>query len=355
MAKTLFAVCIFFCMTTILSAADQATTIYEGVVLNEDATWRGTVLVKGAVVIAPQATLRIDPGTVVRFAAQTSNLVVQGRIHVAGTTERPVVLTSDLAKPQRGSWSGIVLLATEKRNLFERCRIEYAETGIDLRFSNATLKGVTIVNAKTALLANDGVVQMIGGSVSDSDTGIEMSNSEFDSKDLQINACQRGSLFRKTSVVLSAPKIFNNLQSGLEADECRIKVSNGDFSGNTLGMRVKSGEGQITMSRFTKNRQVAMHLSGTRLKIQRCLFSDNIQDAVRTEDGRSLFLNNAFIANGGFNLYNAGHEAVSARQNWWGMADFPAIKQKIYDVADDKNSGSVQFSPWLNEKPPLMP
>ena len=67
--KTLFAACIFFCLTTISSAAEQATSVYDGAVLTEDVTWRGSILVRGFVVVAPQATLRIEPGTVVRFAA----------------------------------------------------------------------------------------------------------------------------------------------------------------------------------------------------------------------------------------------------------------------------------------------
>src|ERR1700681_3205247 len=119
--KTFFVACVFFCMTTISLAAEQPTEVYDRAVLTEDVTWRGSILVKGFVVVAPQATLRIDPGTVVRFAAtagqQLPNLVIRGRLHAAGTSERPIVLTSDRSRPARGSWGGIVLLSTEKRNL----------------------------------------------------------------------------------------------------------------------------------------------------------------------------------------------------------------------------------------------
>src|SRR6185369_4316446 len=160
--KAIFAFCFLFFVTTISHAAEPVATTYDSAVLTEDVTWRGSILVKGFVVVAPQATLRIDPGTVVRFAANASQqipkLVVQGRIHAAGTMERPIVLTSDRPGPSRGSWSGIVLLSTEKRNVLENCRIENAETGIDLRFSTATLKAVSIVQAQTALLSNDGVL-----------------------------------------------------------------------------------------------------------------------------------------------------------------------------------------------------
>lgn len=357
--KTIFAIGIFFCMVTFSLAAEQVTATYDGAVLTEDVTWRGSILVRGAVVVSPQATLRIDPGTVIRFAATASqplpNLVVQGRLHAAGTAERPVVLMPDKSRPTRGSWGGVVFIATEKRNLLEHCRIEYPETGIDVRFSTVTMKSVSIVQAQTALLSHDGVVQMAGSTVSDSGTGIEIYSSEFDGRDSTVSSCQRGCVMNKSSVILASLKIINNQLTGFDADECRVKVTGGEFSGNSLGARIKGGEGQMVMSRFTKNAQTALHLLGTRLKIQRCLFADNRKDALRTEDGLALLLHNAFISNGGYNLYNAGREVVSALQNWWGSADQSQISQKIHDTADEKKTGTVHFFPWLNEKPPLMP
>jgi hypothetical protein len=358
--KTLFAACILFCLTTILpAAADQATAVYDGAVLTEDVTWRGSVLVRGFVVVAPQATLRIEPGTVVRFKASVSgqlpNLVVQGRLNATGTLERPIVLTSDRSGPQPKFWGGVVFLSTEKRNLLERCRIEYADTGIDVRYSTVALKEVSLVQARTALLSHDGVVRMTGGTVSDSETGIEMYNSEFEGRDLAVSSCQRGCVLSKSSIVLAALKILNNRQTGLDVDDCRIKITGGEFSGNMLGARIKGGEGLLVSSLFKRNGQTALHLIGSRIKVQRCLFAENSHDALRVEDGRALLLNNAFSANGGFNLYNAGSEVVNAQQNWWGTTDRLLIGQKIHDKARDKNAGTVQFFPWLAEKPPLMP
>ncbi len=357
--KVFIAAGLFFCLTTISLAAEPATTVYEGTVLTEDVTWRGSILVKGSVVVAPQATLRIDPGTVVRFAVSASQqipaLVIQGRLNAAGTSERPILLTSDRTRPVRGSWGGIVFLSTEKRNLLDRCRIEYAETGIDVRFSTVTLKSISIVQARTALLSHDGIIQMTGSTVSDSETGIEVYNSEFDGRDTTVDACQRGGLFSKSAVVLSSLTFTNNQHAGFEADDCRIKIGGGEFSGNSLGARIKGGEGEIVMSAFVRNTRNALHVSDSRVRITRCLFAGNLQDALRIDDGRALLMNNAFSLNGGFNIVNAGREVVSARQNWWGTKDPSLIGQKIYDSVRDKNIGTVQLFPWLNEKPPLTP
>jgi hypothetical protein len=150
-------------------------------------------------------------------------------------------------------------------------------------------------------------------------------------------------------------RIINNQQSGLEANECRIKITGGEISGNTLGVHITGGEGQIIMSRFLRNKQTALTLLDSRIKIQRCLFVENNLDALRTEDGRALLFNNAFISNGGFNLYNAGREVVGARQNWWGSKDHSLIRQKIHDSLNDRTTGAVNVFPWLSEKPQLTP
>jgi hypothetical protein len=355
----LFTVFVFICLITIPSASSYATPVHDGAVLTEDATWRGSIVIRGSIVVAPHATLRIEPGTVVRFAAsagqQLPSLVVQGRLHVAGTSERPIVLKSDHPVPTRGSWAGIVFLSTEKNNLLEGCRIENADTGIDIRFSTVTLKSVSILHAQTALLSHDGIVQMSDSTVSDSATGIEIYDSEFDGSDVTVDSCQRGCVLSKSSVVMASPKIMNNQQAGLETDECRIKITGGEFYGNALGAHIKGGEGEISMSRFLRNRQTAMHLSGSRLKIQRCRFAENSQDALRIEDSRVLVMNNAFSFNGGFNLFNAGSEVVDARLNWWGGVDPSLVRQKIHDAFQGKNTGTVKISPWLNEMPMYMP
>ena len=357
--RILFAICFLFCITTTSLAAEQATVVYDGAVLSEDATWRGSVLVNGYVVVAPHATLRIEPGTIIRFAAtaaqQLPSLIVQGRIQAVGSPEQPIILSSGRTTPVRGSWGGVVFLSTEKRNLLEQCRIEYAETGIDVRSSTVALKDVSIVKARTALLSHDGVVQITGGLVSEAETGIEIYNSEFDGRDTAVTSCQSGFVLKKSAVVLTSLKIANNVNIGLEAEDCRIKITGGEFSGNGLGARIKGGEGQMVQSRFHKNRLTALHLIGAQIKIQRCLFLENLQDALRTEDGGALLLNNGFSSNGGYNLYNAGHEAVSARLNWWGTVDPVLIEQNISGANRDKNSGGADVFPWLREKPPLMP
>ena len=357
--KLFFAISLIVCMSLVSAAAEHRSSEYTEAVISEDLTWRGIVIVRGFVVVAPQATLRIEPGTVIRFAKTANghlpNLVVDGRINAAGSTEQPIVFTSDTAAPSRGEWGGIVLLSTEKRNQLDHCRIRYARSGIDARFSSVTMNSVSIDQALTGLLAHDSIVQISGGSMTDSATGMEIHNSEFEAKGIKISSCQRGALFYSSAVLLSSPKITNNLQSGLEISDCRLKITSGVISGNEIGVTIKGGEGQLFMTGFQRNKQTALQLHGSRIKIQRCLFADNIKDAIRADDGMALLMNNAFSGNDGYNLYNAGSETIAALQNWWGTTDRQEIRDKIYDLSRNKNTGIVDIYPWLNEKPQLMP
>jgi hypothetical protein len=339
-------------------AADPISVQPDGTVLTEDTTWRGSIYVKGSVVIAPQATLRIDPGTVIRFStafgtSSSSQLIIQGRIQAIGTAEQPIVMTSDSSRPQRGAWGGIVFLATEKKNLIEQCRIENADTGLALFFSSLSLKAVSIVRAHTAVKARDSLLQISGGALSESDIGLDVNDSELEARDMTVSSCRKGCVLHRSAVAFSSVSILKNTFVGMEAEECRLKIFSGTVAENALGATFIGGEGQILATRFMRNSGTALQLSTARLKIQRCRFDDNRQDAVRLEDGRALLFNNSFSSNGGYNLYNAGSEEVNARLNWWGSAAKPAIMSKIFDAATTPATGRVLLFPWLLEKPSL--
>lgn len=339
---------------------ENAPALYDGVTLTEDLTWRGTVLVQGFVVVPPHTTLRIDAGTIVRFVSRPgqsggARLIVQGRLQAIGTAAAPVVMTSGQSAPARGDWGGISFVSTEKRNILEHCRIEYADSGIDVRFSSISLKTVSIAKSRTALRTHDSLVQVTGSVFAESETGIEADDSESDLRDTTIANCKQGVVAHRSSVGMSSVTIRGNTLYGLLLEECRVKISSGTVSENGIGARFKGGEGHIQMSRFTGNRETALHLSGSRIKIQRSLFADNSGDAVRLEDGRSLLTGNIFDANKGFNIYNAGREDATALLNWWGSAEAAVITGKIHDAATDSRAGSLQIFPWLTEKPPLMP
>lgn len=335
-------------------AAEQLTATYVNTTLSEDTHWRGTVVVKGSLVVAPQATLRIEPGTVIRFMAANGSLqlpvlVVRGRIQSIGTVDRPILFTSGHAIANKGNWGGVLLLSSEKRNLFEHCRIEGAETGLEARFSTVTAKALSVAQSTTGCLLRDTIATLVSPRISTCDTGIEVHDSEVDLRDAAFAANRRGLLMFRSSVVMSSVVVTGSSQQALLSEDCRIKFNSCEISGNALGAQITGGEGQIFLTRFERNRDTALHLSKARLKISRCQISDNLRDGLKLEDDRATVWGNALSDNGGFNLVHAGGGSVSARQNWWGS------NIEAFIVAKLSARATVNVFPWLTEKPVIFP
>jgi hypothetical protein len=109
-------------------------------------SWSGTRRIAEFVEIPAGVTLRLEPGTTLRFAfvdrdgdgVGDAGLHVLGRIEAAGTPEAPIVMTSAEGDPQPGDWQGLVLDASAG-NVFTECRFEYAQHALHAHFSSAHL------------------------------------------------------------------------------------------------------------------------------------------------------------------------------------------------------------------------
>ena len=333
---------------------------YEDLTITEDMTWRGTVLVRGSLVVAPQATLRIEPGTVVRFMRsaimqQTPRLVVLGRLQCIGTADKPVLLAPHFLEAARGDWGGVLFLSSEKRNQLENCRIEGADTAIEAHFSSFSAKGVTIARSGTGVLLRDSTATLSMAAISACETGLGSHDSELDLREATVTDNRRGIAAYRSTLVLASVKVTGSDQEGVLGEECRIRFSSCEVADNGVGALLKGGEGQVLMSRFVRNRNAGLHLAKARIKVQRCLFGDNLADGMRVEDGRGVVWASIFSGNGGYNLANAGSEVVSAVQNWWGSNDESMIVAKVFDASRDARRGAVIVAPWLAEKPAVLP
>jgi hypothetical protein len=337
------------------------TAVYENATLTEDVTLRGTVAVTGALVIAPQATLRIEPGAVVHFlpargSRQSPRLVVMGRIQAVGSPDHPITFSGNSAGPAKsGAWAGILLLSSEKRNQLEHCRIEGAETGLAVRFSTFSAKALSVSSATAGIVLHDSTATVTSSLVSGCQTGVEAHDSEVELRESSVVQNRKGLALFRSSVVLSTVTMTGNRQFGILSEECRLKLTSCEFSGSAIGARISGGEGQVLLSRFIGNLETALHLSAARLKISRCQISDNLRDGVKLEDGRATLWGNQFSGNGGYNLVVAGHESVTAVQNWWGASDETSVLLKIYNAGRDGRFGEIQIFPWLAKKPTQLP
>lgn len=333
---------------------------YENATITEDVTWSGSVLVRGYVVIASPATVRIEPGTVVRFMkspllSQAPRLVVMGRLHCNGAAGRPVLFTSNVGEAERGDWGGILLLSSEKRNQFDHVRIEGAMAGIEASFSTLSATELSITRSTAALLLRDSGARLARVTVADCETGLEALDSEVDLQESSLVNNRRAITGRRSTLVLLSVSLRENEQSGITAVECRVRLSSCWLVKNGGGAHLAESEGQVVGTRFVANRGVGLDLVATRLKVQGNLFADTSGDGMRVSDGRSLIWGNSFEGNSGYNLALTGHDRVIAVGNWWGSARERSIVKKLLDAAKDPRSGLIVVFPWLPEKPAELP
>lgn len=119
----------------------------RGAAAGETWTWQGTRRIADFVEIPAGVTLRLAPGTALRFAfvdrdgdgVGDAGLHVLGRLEALGTPAAPITFTSAEADPQPGDWQGLVL-DNSADNLFTDCRFEYAQHALHAHFSSARLE-----------------------------------------------------------------------------------------------------------------------------------------------------------------------------------------------------------------------
>jgi hypothetical protein len=315
-------------------------------VLVEDTVWRGEVLVEGVLAVAPQATLSVEPGTVVRFRrkeAQAPLLVVQGRLVAVGTRENPVLFTSNFAAPAPGDWQGILLLGSEKKNQLENCRIEGAETGIDAIFSSLSLKGVWVERAGTGMRFQDTVVTMDAGGASSCDTALRFSESEATLRSPSLTGNRQGLIAQRSSIYLLEGNLSGNQAAAFIGDSSRVKIQGGALLANGSGVTLTGCEGSISGAKLAKNREFGLSLATSRVKVTGNVISGNGNNGVIVADGAAVAWDNAIFENAGYDLYHAGVEEFRAPANWWGGGE-----PKIYD---NGGRGRVLYLPVLAARP----
>jgi hypothetical protein len=135
--------------------------------------WSGTVTLDHSVYLLPWQTLRIDPGTVVRFSKlpdqadsswipeadayvkdhndptghtsyRSTHFMVYGQIVAVGTKEAPIRFTSASATPEYADWNQLVLTGGSR---LENVTAEYMHNGINVQGDNVVLRNVVAHDA----------------------------------------------------------------------------------------------------------------------------------------------------------------------------------------------------------------
>jgi len=116
-------------------------------VITEDTTLSGEITVSGSLIVKKSANLTILPGTVIEFKRvyvdkddiSDSDIVIEGSITAIGTPENPITFTSAEDEPAPKDWKFLFINFARKSTL-KYCIVEYAFSGIQVHFTNATVE-----------------------------------------------------------------------------------------------------------------------------------------------------------------------------------------------------------------------
>ncbi|MBI1920957.1 MAG: right-handed parallel beta-helix repeat-containing protein [Geobacter sp.] len=339
-----------------LYAISAPDLVYREGIITEDTLWQGEVLVEGALTVAPQATLTVGPGTVVRLRSSQNSgapdgmLLIQGRLAAKGTTESPVLFTSAADQPAAGNWQGIVLLGSEKRNIMENCRIEWAAVGLETGFSSLAMKEVETAHCRTGFLFRDSLVTMERGGASQCEVGLQAQDSELDIRDAEFSGNRSGGKVSASSLNLAECRVGRNGFDGLTFRDGKVRIDGSVFAENGCGIVLVDCEGGVTNCRISDNREQGLSMENARLRVSGNEINRNSGIGVLTGDGKAVLWGNSIAANGLYDLVNAGADEVRAFGNWWGV-DTADVERRIHDRTDAPETGKVLSFPVLRTRP----
>ncbi len=128
------------CDVTVVPSTGQVITVSGDI--TSDTKWyaQAKYLLSGFVYVKNNATLTIEPGTIIKGVSNTkATLIIErgSKIMAAGTLDKPIVFTSDKPAGQRatGDWGGVVICGKAKTNKHDDGEgVGVAEGGIGSKY-----------------------------------------------------------------------------------------------------------------------------------------------------------------------------------------------------------------------------
>ena len=282
------------------------------------------------IVVPAGATLRIEPGTTVRFKADINDgkgsnvfdleILVEGTLSARGADADTVVFTSDNQASRWTDWQGIVIKGKDARVDLVAVNIEYANEGIKIFDGTLTAKdstvrlchqaGITFIGGRGTL---ENVLVTFIGNTGGTGVGVNV---------------DRGAqvAMRRSFVVGTQNGIMFARDSGGSVEECTVSLCLG------RGIAVRRSDPVITGTTVTGNDWGIILSAGSMAKVH----------------GNNIFQNGV----SDLSLEGYGPDAVKldVSGNWWGQSNVAAVQERILDGLDNPSEkGIAVIEPILTE------
>ncbi|MBI5206158.1 MAG: hypothetical protein HY934_00025 [Candidatus Firestonebacteria bacterium] len=183
-----------------------------------DSIWKDEIVIKGVAVVKKGVTLKILPGTTIRFIKIDSNndnigdgeLVIEGKINAVGTFEKPIIFTSAEKNPAKKDWT-YLYIERNQNFLIENCIFLYAFTGLQVHYSEGEIKNSLFENNYEGLRYSTVKILIKNNTFRYNDYGIRFedrrSDAEISYNEISQNNCGVFAVMRSTK---TGNKIYNN-------------------------------------------------------------------------------------------------------------------------------------------------
>lgn len=148
-----------------ITTPDIGTTVSGAITANTRWSLAGSPYrVTSTVTVSNNATLTVDPGVVVRFAANTGLVLgaaTPGTLLARGAAALPITFTTDNAVPAPGQWNGLWLDNTTSHSIMDYCVVEFGGAGSN--DANVRIDSATPTIIRSTIRRSDGYGLFITG------------------------------------------------------------------------------------------------------------------------------------------------------------------------------------------------
>ena len=346
-----------FILLMLVAAPSEALLQYRGEqTLWQDTVWEEEVLIDGILTVAPEVTLEVRPGTIVRFTRKDSNadaigeheLFIQGTLLARGTPERPILFTSAELSPVPGDWGAINMMTSPAENIMEYCQVEYGYRGFHAHFANARLFSTLFRHNRRGAQFQESTVFIEACRFEDNYNGLQFRDSTVTIDNIQVTGGYWGMRCVYSTLNMFGSLIEGNRLNGVHIRDSEVVFRNNRISNNRRGLYLQRSKGTVSGNVINGNSEHGIFLEDSEGVIEKNEIRQNGRSGLRMINSTLRISDNNIVGNDEYGLINDGDQDAHISRNWWGTTDAHQLAAMIRDHADRPNVGRVHLDAPLD-------